>query len=90
MPNLCECGKLHYDLEDYFSVHGNWLGNVREHRQQVEILPNGKVFDPKKQKNNVEFPILTTAWICKFCGNFNTTSASSSHKNNCPFIKYLA
>jgi hypothetical protein len=44
MPNLCECGKLHYNLDHYFSVHGDYLGNIREHRQQVEVLTFRKPF----------------------------------------------
>ena len=89
MTNLCECGKLHYSLDHYFTVHGDYLGDVREHRRQVPILPNGKIFDPSKLKDNEEYPDIIYKWVCKTCGNFNTTANPDSHKKNCEFIKYL-
>jgi hypothetical protein len=88
MPNLCECGKLHYSLDHYFQVHGDYLP-ITEHRRQVEVLDNGKLFDSSKLKDNEEIPSTIIKWICKYCGNFNTTTNPDSHKKGCEFIAYL-
>ena len=88
MAILCECGKLHYSLDHYFSVHGDYL-DIREHRTQVEVFPDGRIADYSKIKDNQEIPPTTIKWVCKFCGNFNTTSNPASHKKGCEFITYL-
>ena len=59
MVNSCICGKFHYSLDSYFAIHGDYLGSVPEHRCQVPFLPNGKLYEPKKIKDNEPFPILT-------------------------------
>ena len=59
MAKLCECGKLHYSLESYFATHGDYL-TVEEHRQQVEVFPDGKLVDLSKIKDDEEYPITIT------------------------------
>jgi len=88
MTILCECGKLHYNLDHYFQVHGDYL-DIREHRTQVEVFPDGKIADFSKLKDNQEIPPTIIKWVCKFCGNFNTSSNPNSHKKDCEFIAYL-
>ena len=56
--NLCECSKFHYSLDHYFQVHGDYLGNIREHRTQIALFPNGKIADLSKIKDNEEFPSI--------------------------------
>lgn len=90
MTVSCVCGKFHYNLDSYFKIHGDYLGKVPEHRCQVPFLPNGKLFDIRKLKDNEPYPVLTYKWVCRHCGNFNTTDEPKSHKSNCEFVKHLA
>jgi hypothetical protein len=59
MTNTCICGKFHYNLDHYFAIHGDYLGRTPEHRVQAPFLPNGKLYDPKKIKDDEPFPLLT-------------------------------
>lgn len=89
MNYTCSCGKFHYSTDHFFDIHGDYLGRTPEHRIQVPILPNGKLYDAKKIKDNEPFPVLTWKWVCKECGNFNTSENPDQHKKGCAFITYL-
>ena len=91
MTMLCDCGHHHYSLDHFFKIHGKHLGRIPEHRIKVDVLPDGRVFNERtfRLKKGEEFPILTTKWICKHCGYYNTNSSPASHKSSCKFVKYL-
>jgi hypothetical protein len=90
MTLSCVCRKFHYSLDHYFAIHGDYLDKVPEHRTRAPILPNGKVYDSRKRKDNEPVPLITWKWVCRYCGNFNTSDEPKTHKSNCGFIKYLA
>ena len=89
MTKLCDCGVFHYTLDSFFKIHGDYLGSVKEHKKEVALFPNGKIADLSKLKMSEEVPIITYKMICRYCGNFNTTSSFDTHKINCSFITYL-
>lgn len=89
MTYTCSCGKLHYSIDHFFQIHGDYLGRTPEHRIQAPFLPNGKLYQPDRVKDTEPFPVLSWKWVCKQCGNFNTTDNPATHKSNCAFVKYL-